>query len=67
MAVDALEIQGTGNGVEHNIFRGPGDGTQTETFTGTVTITAYTANSAGNPVAPDASVFAQHRCRVSRS
>jgi hypothetical protein len=52
VAVDALEIQGTGNGVEHNIFRDPGDGTQTETFTGTVTITAYTADSAGNPGAP---------------
>ena len=57
VAVDALEIQGTGNGVEHNIFRDPGDGTQTETFTGTVTITAYTADSAGNPGAPDASVL----------
>jgi hypothetical protein len=56
VAVDALEIQGTGNGIEHNIFRNPGDGTQTETFTGTVTITAFTADSAGNPVAPDLSV-----------
>jgi hypothetical protein len=56
VAVDAVVIQGTGNGVEHSIVNNAGDGWFTSTFAGTVTVVAYTADSTGNPVAPDPSV-----------
>jgi hypothetical protein len=56
VAVDAVVIQGTGNGVEHSIVNDAGDGWFTSTFTGTVTIVAFTVDSAGNPVAPDLGV-----------
>jgi len=50
---DAVLIQGTGNGIEHSIVNNAGDGWFTSTFTGTVTLTPYTADSKGNPVKPD--------------
>src|SRR5258707_4515841 len=56
VAVDAPVIQGTGNGIEHSIVNNAGDGWFTSTFTGTVTIVAWTVDSAGNLVAPDSSV-----------
>ena len=56
VAVDAPVIQGTGNGIEHAIINNAGDGWFTSTFTGTVTIVAWTVDSAGNLVAPDPSV-----------
>lgn len=57
VAVDAPVIQGTGNGIEHSIINNNGDGWFTSTFAGTVTAVAYTADSAGNPVAPDPNVL----------
>jgi len=59
VAVDAPVIQGTGNGIEHAIINNAGDGWFTSTFTGTVTIVAWTVDSAGNLVAPDPSVPVQ--------
>ena len=56
VAVDAPVIQGTGNGIEHAIINNAGDGWFTSTFTGTVTVVAWTVDSAGNLVAPDPSV-----------
>ena len=56
MAVDAAVIQGTGNGVEHARINNAGDGWFTSTFTGTVTVQAWTVDSMGNLVAPDPSV-----------
>ncbi|HEX6525608.1 MAG TPA: hypothetical protein VF070_37195 [Streptosporangiaceae bacterium] len=56
VAVDAPVIQGTGNGVEHAIVNNNGDGWFTSTFAGTVTVVAYTVDSAGNLVAPDPNV-----------
>jgi hypothetical protein len=56
VAVDAPVIQGTGNGIEHAIIKSAGVGSFTSTFTGTVTIVAWTVDSAGNLVAPDPSV-----------
>ena len=56
VAVDAPVIQGTGNGIEHAIINNAGDGWFTSTFTGTVTIVAWTVDSAGNLVAPDPGV-----------
>jgi hypothetical protein len=50
---DAVLITGTGNGNEHSIVNKNGDGWFTSTFTGTVTLVPYTADAAGNPVAPD--------------
>ena len=57
VATDAVVIQGTGNGIEHSIINNNGDGWFTSTFAGTVTAVAYTADSAGNPVAPDPNVL----------
>jgi hypothetical protein len=59
VAVDAPVIQGTGNGIEHAIINKAGDGWFTSTFTGTVTIVAWTVDSMGNLVAPDPSVPVQ--------
>ena len=56
VAVDAPVIQGTGNGIEHAIINNAGDGWFTSTFTGTVTVVAWTVDSAGNLVAPDPGV-----------
>ena len=56
VATDAPVIQGTGNGIEHSIINNAGDAWFTSTFTGTVTIVAYTVDSMGNPVAPDPGV-----------
>jgi hypothetical protein len=42
VTTDSVTIVGTGNGVEHSIVNNAGDGWFTTTFTGTVTITAYT-------------------------
>jgi len=56
VAVDAPVIQGTGNGIEHAIINNAGDGWFTSTFTGTVTVVAWTVDSAGNLVAPDPNV-----------
>ena len=56
VAVDAPVIQGIGNGIEHAIINNAGDGWFTSTFTGTVTVVAWTVDSAGNLVAPDPSV-----------
>lgn len=56
VATDAPVIQGTGNGIEHAIINNAGDGWFTSTFTGTVTIVAWTVDSMGQPVAPDPSV-----------
>jgi len=56
VATDAPVIQGTGNGVEHSIINNAGDGWFTSTFTGTVTIVAWTVDSSGNLVAPDPAV-----------
>jgi hypothetical protein len=56
VAVDAPVIQGTGNGIEHSVINNAGDGWFTSTFTGTVTIVAWTVDSTGNLVAPDLSV-----------
>jgi hypothetical protein len=56
VAVDAPVIQGAGNGVEHAIINNAGDGLFTSTFTGTVTIVAYTVDSSGNLIAPDPNV-----------
>jgi len=59
IAVPLLLAQsaGTGNGIEHSIINNNGDGWFTSTFAGTVTAVAYTADSAGNPVAPDPNVL----------
>jgi len=56
VAVDAPVIQGTGNGIEHAIFTDAGVGSFTSTFTGPVTVVAWTVDSSGNLVAPDPSV-----------
>jgi hypothetical protein len=56
VAVDAPVIQGTGNGVEHARVNNAGDGWFTSTFTGTVTVQAWTVDSMGNLVGPDATV-----------
>jgi hypothetical protein len=56
VAVDAPAIQGTGNGVEHAVLDNAGDGSFTSTFTGTVTVVAWTVDSTGALVAPDPSV-----------
>src|SRR5215472_8904560 len=56
VATDAVVIQGTGNGIEHSIINNAGDGWFTSTFTGTVTIVAWTVDSSGNLVAPDPAV-----------
>jgi len=56
VAVDAAVIQGTGNGIEHAIINNAGDGWFTSTFTGTVTVVAWTVDSTGNLVAPDPAV-----------
>ena len=56
VAVDAPVIQGTGNGIEHSTVNNAGDGWFTSTFSGTVTIVAWTVDSSGNLVAPDPSV-----------
>jgi hypothetical protein len=53
IATDAPVIQGTGNGQEHSIVNKNGDGWFTSTFTGAVTVTPYTVDGMGNPVAPD--------------
>jgi hypothetical protein len=50
---DAAVITGTGNAVEHAIINNKLDGWFTSTLTGQVSITFYTADAAGNPVAPD--------------
>jgi hypothetical protein len=56
VATDGAVIQGTGNGIEHAIINNDGDGWFTSTFTGTVTVVAYTLDSMGNLVAPDPGV-----------
>jgi hypothetical protein len=56
VAADAAVIQGTGNGIEHAIINTAGDAWFTSTFTGTVTVVAWTVGSAGNLVAPDPAV-----------
>jgi hypothetical protein len=56
VAVDAPVFQGTGNGIEHSIINKAGDGWFTSTFTGSVTMTAFTVDSNGNPLAPDPNV-----------
>ena len=56
VAVDAAVIQGAGNGIEHAIINNAGDGWFTSTFTGTVTVVAYTVDSSGNLIAPDPNV-----------
>jgi hypothetical protein len=50
---DAVEITGTGNGVEHAIINNKGDAWFTSTFTGQVTLVPFTADAMGNPIAPD--------------
>jgi hypothetical protein len=57
VAVDAPVISGTGNGIEHSIVNNNGDGWFTSTFTGTVTVVAYTVDGMGNPIAPDPKVL----------
>jgi hypothetical protein len=42
LRTDFVTIIGTGNGIEHSIINNAGDGWFTSTFTGTVTVTAYT-------------------------
>jgi hypothetical protein len=56
VAVDTAVIQGTGNGVEHAVINNAGDGWFTSTFTGTVTVVAWTVDSTGQLVAPDPTV-----------
>jgi hypothetical protein len=56
VAADAPVIQGTGNGIEHSIVNNAGDGWFTSTFTGTVTVEAWTVDSTGALVAPDLAV-----------
>ena len=42
VSTDFVTLIGTGNGVEHSIINNAGDGWFTSTFTGTVTLTAFT-------------------------
>ena len=42
VATDFVTIVGTGNGIEHSIINNAGDGWFTSTFTGQVTLTAFT-------------------------
>src|SRR5215469_9557273 len=57
VAVDGAVIDGTGNGIEHSIINDAGDGWFTSTFTGMVTVQAWTVDPAtGALVAPDPGV-----------
>jgi hypothetical protein len=57
VAVDAPVIQGAGNGIEHSIINNAGDGWFTSTFTGMVTVQAWTVDPVtGALVTPDPGV-----------
>jgi hypothetical protein len=56
VTTDFATIVGTGNGIEHSIINNALDGWFTETFTGTVTITAYIGDPALGGV-PDPNVL----------
>jgi hypothetical protein len=53
IGTDAAVIVATGNGVEHSIINNAGDGWFTSTFTGTASVTFWTVDGSGKPVALD--------------
>jgi hypothetical protein len=56
VATDFIEVQGTGNGIEHAMINNNLDGWFTSTFEGTVTVVAGTFDSTGTIFTPDPNV-----------